>query len=210
MDGRVVPSRFVFPCTRKQTGNPTETKFPISQNLHHLVDRLVPHSKLRCNFSDCYPSVSSDELSCSSSQSAAARLIGDVRVSVLKMFHPPSDTAGISIHTTKSLVDDSCRVSISHKKFSGSTLTKGHVGDSHFFAVHDWNVIGAHALILFFMLERDDVATGSMTVVTIFQPTQFFIILLCSFLSVRHLYIDAEGCHCDNLCLSPLKIEGVL
>jgi hypothetical protein len=33
-------------------------------------------------------------LSCSSSGSTTARLIGDVRVSVLKMFHPPSDTAG--------------------------------------------------------------------------------------------------------------------
>jgi hypothetical protein len=41
-------------------------------------------------------------LSCSSSPSTTARLIGDVRVSVLKMFHPPSDTADtqadISIH----------------------------------------------------------------------------------------------------------------
>jgi hypothetical protein len=33
-------------------------------------------------------------LSCSSSRSITARLIGDVRVSVLKMFHPPSDTVG--------------------------------------------------------------------------------------------------------------------
>jgi hypothetical protein len=31
VDGRTVPSRFVFLCTRKQTGNPTETNFPISQ-----------------------------------------------------------------------------------------------------------------------------------------------------------------------------------
>jgi hypothetical protein len=73
---------------------------------------MVPHSKLRCNFSDCYPSVFSDELvdfllvvlSCSSSRSTNVRLIGDVGFSVLKMFHPPSDTAGthagISIHIT--------------------------------------------------------------------------------------------------------------
>jgi hypothetical protein len=102
MDGRAVPSRFVFLCTSKQTENPTGTKFPTSKSLHHILDRMVPHSKLRCNFSDCYPSILSDEfvdfllvaLSCSSSRSTTARLIGDVRVSVLKMFHPPSDTAG--------------------------------------------------------------------------------------------------------------------
>jgi hypothetical protein len=50
--------------------------------------------------------------------STTARLIGDVRVSVLKMFHPPSDTAGT------------------------------HVGDSHSLRAHDGNVGGAHALIL--------------------------------------------------------------
>jgi hypothetical protein len=96
---------------------------------------MVPHSKLRCNFSECYPPVLSDELAdfllvaliCSSSRSTTVRLIGDVRVSVLKMFHPRSDSADthadISIHTTKSLLDDSCRLSIIHKKFNDSTLT---------------------------------------------------------------------------------------
>jgi hypothetical protein len=58
-------------------------------------------------------------LSCSCSRSTTARLIGGVHVSVLKMFHPPPDTAGthadISRHTTKSLVDDSCRVSLFHR-----------------------------------------------------------------------------------------------
>jgi hypothetical protein len=34
------------------------------------------------------------------------------------------------------------------KKFNYSTLTKRHVGDSHFIAVHDGYVRGAHALIL--------------------------------------------------------------
>jgi hypothetical protein len=136
------------------------TNFPISQNLHHLLDRMVPHSKLRCSFSACYISVLSDELvdfllvtlSCSSSRSTTARLIGDVRVSVLKMFHPPSDTADthadISIHTTKSLVDDCCRVSLLKKKFNDSTLTKRHFGDTHSLAVHGGNIRGAHALIL--------------------------------------------------------------
>jgi hypothetical protein len=97
---------------------------------------MVPHSKLRYNFSECYSSVFSDELvdfflvalSCSSSLSTTARMIGDVLVSVLKMFQPPSDTADthadISVHTTKSLVDDSCRVSVFHKEFSESTSTK--------------------------------------------------------------------------------------
>jgi hypothetical protein len=71
-------------------------------------------------------------LSCSSFRSTTARLIGDVRVSALKMFHPPSDTlapthTGISIHTTKLLVDDCCRVSLFHKKFKDSTLTKRHI-----------------------------------------------------------------------------------
>jgi hypothetical protein len=91
-------------------------------------------------------------LSCSISRSTTARLIGDVRVSVLKMFHPPSNTAdthaGIFIHTMKSVVGDSCRVSLFHKKFNDSTLTKPHVSDSHFLAVHDGNVRGVHALIL--------------------------------------------------------------
>jgi hypothetical protein len=121
---------------------------------------MVPHSKLRCCFSDCYPSVLSDDLvdflfvalSCSSSLSTTARLIGDVLVSALKTFHPPSDTAGthadISRHTTKLLLHDSCRVSLCHKKFNDSTLTKWHFGDSHFLAVHDGIVRGAHSLIL--------------------------------------------------------------
>jgi hypothetical protein len=118
VDGRAVPSHFMVLC--KQMLNPTGTNFRISKNLHHLLDRMVSHSKLRCNFSECYPSALSDELvdfllvalSCSSSRSTTARLIGDVRVSVLKMFHPLSDTAGthtgISRHTMKSLKNDSC------------------------------------------------------------------------------------------------------
>jgi hypothetical protein len=53
----------------------------------------------------------------------------------------------LSIHTTKSLADDSCRVSLFHKKLSDSALTKRHVVDSHFLAVHDGNVRGAHTLI---------------------------------------------------------------
>jgi hypothetical protein len=111
LDGRAVPSRFVFLCALKRPENPTGTNFSISQNLHHLLDRMVLHYKPHCSFSECYPSVLSDEpvdfllvaLSCSSSLSATARLIGDVRVSVLKMFHPRCDTADthtdISIHT---------------------------------------------------------------------------------------------------------------
>jgi hypothetical protein len=47
VDRRAVPSRFVFLCTPNQRGNPTGTNFPISQNLHHFLDRMVPHSKLR-------------------------------------------------------------------------------------------------------------------------------------------------------------------
>jgi hypothetical protein len=35
-----------------------------------------------------------------------------------------------------------------HKKFNDSMLTKLHVGDSHFLAVHAGNIRGAHALIL--------------------------------------------------------------
>jgi hypothetical protein len=146
VDRRAVSSSFVFLC--KQTGNPTGTNFPIFQNLHHFLDRIVFHSKLRCNFSECYPSVLSDELVdfllvaliCSKSLPNTARLIGDVRFAVLKMFHPPSDTADthadIPIHTTKSLIDDFCRFSLFRMKFSDSTLTKRHVGDSYFLAVH--------------------------------------------------------------------------
>jgi hypothetical protein len=73
-------------------------------------------------------------------------------VSVFKMFHPPSDTAGtlagISIHTMKLLIDGSCRVSLFDRKFYDSTLTEQHDGDSHFLSMHDGNVRGAHALIL--------------------------------------------------------------
>jgi hypothetical protein len=67
-------------------------------------------------------------LSCNSSRSTSARLIGDDRSSVLKMFRPPSDTAGthadITIHTTELLVDDSCRVSLFHKKFNDNVETR--------------------------------------------------------------------------------------
>jgi len=56
--------------------------------------------------------------------------------------------ADISIHTTKSLVDDTCRVLLFHKKFNDSTLTKRYVSDSHFLAVLYGNVRGAHALSL--------------------------------------------------------------
>jgi hypothetical protein len=52
VDGGSVPGRFVFLCSRKQTGKPTGTNFPIFQNLHQLLARMMPHSKLRCNFSD--------------------------------------------------------------------------------------------------------------------------------------------------------------
>jgi hypothetical protein len=54
MDGRATPSPSFELSSRSY--------FPLSQNLHHLLDRMVPHSKLRCSFSDCYPSVFSDEL----------------------------------------------------------------------------------------------------------------------------------------------------
>jgi hypothetical protein len=91
-------------------------------------------------------------LNCRSSQSTTARLIGDVHVSVLKMFHPTSDIAGthagISIHTTKSLADDSCRLSLFNKKFGDNTLTTKYNVDNHFLVVHDWNIRGTHALIL--------------------------------------------------------------
>jgi hypothetical protein len=53
VERRAVSRRFVFLCTRKQTGNPTGTNFSITQNLHHLLDRMAPHSKLHCNFSNC-------------------------------------------------------------------------------------------------------------------------------------------------------------
>jgi hypothetical protein len=45
-------------------------------------------------------------------------------------------------------IDDYCRVSLFHKKLDDSMLTKRHVGDSHFLAVHDGNVRGVHVPIL--------------------------------------------------------------
>jgi hypothetical protein len=94
MDARAVVRRFVFLCARKQTGNPVGTNFPISKNLYHLLDRTVPHSRLRCNFSDCYPSVLSEELvnflllalGCSSSRSTTARLMAMSVLPSLKCF----------------------------------------------------------------------------------------------------------------------------
>jgi hypothetical protein len=63
------------------------------------------------------------------------RLTGYVRISILKIFHPPPDYpgthAGISMHTTKTLVGDIWRVSLYYKKFNDSTLMKL-VGDSPF------------------------------------------------------------------------------
>jgi hypothetical protein len=110
-------------------------------------------------------------LSCSSSRSTTARLIGDVCFSVLKIFHSLSDLADthadISIHTTKSLVDDFCQVSLFHKKFHESTMTKHHEEDSHLLAVNDGKVRG----VLAFMLENEDAANGPVTLVTIFMPT---------------------------------------
>jgi hypothetical protein len=146
-------------CLRKQTGKPPETKFPIFQNLHHLLDRTVPYSKLLCNFSDCYPSVLSDELvdfllvalSCSSSRSTTERLIGDVRVPSLKCFThlltllAPMQTSPYTPLSRSQMIP--AEFLIFHKEFNKGMLTKRHVGDSHFLAVHDGNVRGAHALI---------------------------------------------------------------
>jgi hypothetical protein len=81
----------------------------------------------------------------------AARLTGDVYISILKMFHPPFNTAGThagnSIHIMKSFIDDSCQVSLFHEKFKDSTLTKLHFATSHFLATHDGNISCAHVQI---------------------------------------------------------------
>jgi hypothetical protein len=81
--------------------------------------------------------------------------------------------ADISIHTTKSLVDDCCRVSVFHKKFKDCALTKRHVGESHFLAAHGGNKRGAHPLYSF-MSQRKDAANGRYDI-----PTQFLATLLC-------------------------------
>jgi hypothetical protein len=55
------------------------------------------------------------------------------------MFHPPdsADTHGdIFIQTTKLLLDDCCRVSLFHKKFNDSTLTKRHVCTLPYLHIH--------------------------------------------------------------------------
>jgi hypothetical protein len=43
---------------------------------------------------------------------------------------------------------------LSYNNLDDSTLTKLHVGDSHFLVVHDGNVRGANALILRLYLRR--------------------------------------------------------
>jgi hypothetical protein len=157
VDMRAAPSRFVFLCTRNQTVNPTGTNFPISQNLHHLLDRTVPHSNcaaisLTVILRSCLMNSSTFCLLRSVGLGWPQR--GWSAMSVfpsLKFFtHPlalvvPMQT---SPYTTQSLVDDSCRVSLLHKKFNESTQTKWHVVDSHFLAVYDGNVRDAHALVL--------------------------------------------------------------
>jgi hypothetical protein len=87
-------------------------------------------------------------LSCSGSLLTTARLIGDVRVSVLKMFHSPSDTAGTHVHheVARRWVLPSFPPSqeIQWQLVNEKTCRC----DSHFLAVHDGNVRGADALIL--------------------------------------------------------------
>jgi len=81
---------------RKPNGNKL---FSIPKSPSSL-ELQVPYSKLHCNLSDSYRLVLSGELvvlSCSSSQSTMAWLIGDVCVSILKMCHPPSDTGGTHV-----------------------------------------------------------------------------------------------------------------
>jgi hypothetical protein len=97
---RAVPRHFVFPCTHKQMGNPMGTNFLRSQNLH-LLDHMVPHSKLHCNFSGCYPLVLSDELEDFCLLHSVAAVLGQpqrgwsaMSVFASLVFHPPSDTAG--------------------------------------------------------------------------------------------------------------------
>jgi hypothetical protein len=64
----------------------------------------------------------------------------------------------------------SCRFFILHKKFNDSSLTKRHVGDSHFLEVQDGNVKMCTCADIAFMLEREDAANGPITPVTIFPP----------------------------------------
>jgi hypothetical protein len=95
-----------------------------------------------------------------------------------------------SIHTTKSLVVDSCRVSLSHKKFNDITLTKRHDEDSHFLAVHDGNARGAHELILHPCWKEK--MPLMVLQISLRYSAQFFIILLCSFLPLHPVYLEAH------------------
>jgi hypothetical protein len=100
-------------------------------------------------------------------------LIGYVCVSVQKMFHTPSDTdtnhAGIFIHTTKSLVDDSCRVS----PVTRNSMTARRRNDMSWqpFSRSEWRERKRSTCAdLAFMVEREDVANGYVMLVTIFPP----------------------------------------
>jgi hypothetical protein len=133
-----------------ERGIQREQNFRYPKVSNYLLDRMVPHSKLRYNFPDCYLSVLSDELvdfllvvlSCSSSRSA---MFLKCFIHLLTVLSPMQ----ASPYTSRSRsLDDYCRVSIFHNKFNDTTLTKRHVGDSHFLAVYDRNIRGAHALIL--------------------------------------------------------------
>jgi hypothetical protein len=69
-------------------------------------------------------------------------------------------------------------------------LTKIHFNDSHFLALHNGNVICAHALIL------RSYWRGKTPLLVLNAhygiPAQVFVILLCSFLSVLSTYFEGN------------------
>jgi hypothetical protein len=107
---------------------------------------------------------------------------GDVRVSSFKMFHPPSDTAdthaAISRHTTKSLVDDSWRVSL--RRNSKKARWRNYMSVTPIFSqCMDGDVRCAHALILYSCWR------GKMTLMVLYGISTHFVNPLCSFLLER-------------------------
>jgi hypothetical protein len=85
--------------------------------------------------------------SCEASQLTIEWLIGHVNVSVFKVFHSPSDTAGtpavISLHMTELSIDVCSCVVLLHKEFNHCILAK-YIIDSHFITVDCGNTSGVH------------------------------------------------------------------
>jgi hypothetical protein len=131
VDGREVHSRFTSPCTRKQTWNSTGKEMsviPKSPSLFWTAYCPIPkYATISLTLIQSCLLISSTfcllRSSSRISPSTTAQLIGDISFFILKTFHTLSNIAGthagISIHTTKSLVNNCYQV----RSFTRNSMT---------------------------------------------------------------------------------------